>query len=70
MAPRKLGWDRMRVANGGRKAIESTFSMVCTALILLVELCVGHVKLGIYEGKSQHCGHSKKHDEIDDTEAG
>ena len=38
MAPRKLGWDRMRVANGGRKAIESTFSMVCTPLVLLVKM--------------------------------
>ena len=41
-AARKLGLVRMRVANGGPKARESTFSMVCTALILLVELCVGH----------------------------
>ena len=41
-AARKLGLVRMRVANGGPKTIESTFSMVCTALILLVELCVGH----------------------------
>ena len=38
-AARKLGLVRMRVANGGPKAI---YSMVCTALILLVELCVGH----------------------------